>query len=145
MLPGLLFLALVSLPISCKDTGSRGTAVPDQSFYSAAEPGRWEAQVKDHDPECRLTTDDRGKKLLEVSVPFGRRGDRSHYVEVIVVQDGKGKEIGRKSFERGEAAETAFAIPAGVRYPITVVSKCNQHDMWKKEIKSGAVAVENDR
>ena len=136
-LMALLFLA-------CKDSGGdHGASVPAQKFYSADEPGKWEAQVQDHDPECRIVRDDRGRRLLEVSVKFGRRADPGHYVEVITLLNGKGKVIGTHSFERGEIAQAGFEIPDKTPFPLTVVSKCNRHDMWKKEIKTVSAVEEN--
>jgi desulfoferrodoxin (superoxide reductase-like protein) len=130
------FMMLTAALSSCSDSGgiSGGGAFKDQKFYSAAEPGRWESQAADHDVSVKFIEDAKGTKGVEVSVPFARAMSQDHYVEAIALMDGKNREIAIKRFKRGEKAEALFAIPAGTKYPLYVVSRCNMHDMWRKKI-----------
>ncbi len=133
---GGVFLAAALLSLSCADSGGEAPGVVnDRKFYSAAQPGKWAPQVADHEPQCRMFSDDRGGKRIEVSVRFGRRGDPRHYVEAILLLDADRKELAKKSFKRGERAEVILVIPGGAAFPLYVVSKCNKHDMWERKIE----------
>ncbi len=117
--------------VSCgQDTETVGRN--EVKFYSAADPGPWTEQAADHEPEVTITrVDDR--KILNVSIPFARQGDKQHYVEVIVLLDLDRKQIRKVSFEKGRASKGAkFDFPENYSSPVYVVMKCNRHDMWEK-------------
>jgi desulfoferrodoxin (superoxide reductase-like protein) len=130
-------LACVLLLICCKDMNAPfGNKDSDKilKFYSAEEPGRWYAQAADHDVKLNFIEDNKGKKGVEVSVPFTSEMSEQHYVEVIFLSDEKGNELAKTNFKRGEKARTLFELPAGAKYPLYVVAKCNMHEMWRKKI-----------
>jgi hypothetical protein len=61
--------------ISCSDSGSdseRNKVV----FYSAANPGIWESQAADHEPEVTVTRVD-DSKILNVNIPFARKREKT--------------------------------------------------------------------
>ena len=123
--------------LSCSDSGGifgdseKGKI---QKFYSADEPGRWEAQAADHDIQATIIEDAKGKMGIEVFVPFTKEGSEQHYVEAIVLLDEKNHELAKRSFKRGEKAITIFEITDKIKFPVYVVSKCNMHEMWRKKV-----------
>jgi desulfoferrodoxin (superoxide reductase-like protein) len=132
-----IFMLIAAFVISCSDSGgvfSDGEKGKVQKFYSADEPGRWEAQAADHDIEVSIIEDAKGKRGIEVFVPFTRERSEQHYVEAIVLLDEKDRELAKKSFKRGEKALTIFEITDKIKFPVYVVSKCNMHEMWRKKI-----------
>jgi desulfoferrodoxin (superoxide reductase-like protein) len=141
-----LLLACVSLLASCSDTsgifgGGQGKV---QKFYSADEPGRWEAQAANHEVNARIIVDAKGKKGIEVYVPFTKEMDERHYVEAIVLLDSNNRELAKKTFNRGEQARTIFEITDKIKFPVYVVSKCNMHEMWRKKITGKEKTRENE-
>jgi len=126
-----MLIILVFAFISCSDSGGdseRNRVV----FYSAANPGIWESQAADHEPEVTITrVNDR--KVLNVNVPFTRKKEKDHYVEVIVILDLERKELKKMSFGRGKMVRNVrFDFPDNFNKPVYVVMKCNKHDMWEK-------------
>jgi desulfoferrodoxin (superoxide reductase-like protein) len=131
-----LLLACVSLLASCSNSGGifGGGQGKIQKFYSSDEPGRWEAQAADHDIQASIIEDAKGKRGIEVFVPFTKERNEQHYVEAIVLLDEKNNQLAKKTFKRGERAETIFEITDNIKFPVYVVSKCNMHEMWRKKI-----------
>jgi len=122
---------------SCLDTGGlfddTGKA-KGQKYYSADEPGKWEPQAADHDVKVTIIEDAKGKKGIEVSVPFASEMNEQHYVEGIALLDEKNKQLAAVRFKRGEKAVTIFPVTDKIRLPVYVVAKCNMHDMWRKKV-----------
>ncbi len=121
----------VSVATSCSDTGKSSGKI--QLFYSADEPGRWEAQAFDHEVQAVIVEDALGKRGIEVSVPL--ETDEKHYIEAIVLLDGNNRELAKKTFKRGEKAKTIFEISDKIKFPVYIVSKCNMHEMWRKKVE----------
>jgi desulfoferrodoxin (superoxide reductase-like protein) len=133
----LCMLMQASFITSCSDSGgifSGDEKGKIQKFYSADEPGRWEAQAADHDIQVSIIEDAKGKRGIEVFVPFTKERNEQHYVEAIVLLDEKNRELAKRSFKRGEKAITIFEITDKIKFPVYVVSKCNMHEMWRKKI-----------
>ncbi len=130
-------MLLSALILSCSDSGGifgGGEKGKVQKFYSADEPGRWESQAVDHDIVVSIIEDAKGKRGIEVFVPFTKEKNEQHYVEAIVLLDEKNHELAKKTFKRGEKALTIFEITDKIRFPVYVVSKCNMHEMWRKKV-----------
>ncbi len=131
-----LFICIIiqfSFIISCGDSGGGPGKI--QQFYSADEPGRWDVQAADHDVQVSIIDDAKGKRGIEAYVPFTKEMSEQQYVEAIVLLDGNGRELAKKSFNRGEKARTIFEITDNIKFPVYVVSKCNMHEMWSKKIE----------
>lgn len=126
--------------LSCSDPGGSGSGKV-QKFYSADEPGRWGAQAVDHDVQAVIIEDALGKRGIEVSVPL--KTDERHYIEAIVLLDGDGRELAKKTFKRGEKPITIFEITNNMKFPLYVVSKCNMHEMWRKKVEGNEKSREN--
>jgi desulfoferrodoxin (superoxide reductase-like protein) len=127
LISGIISYAFISCGDSENDSEQNKVA-----FYSAANPGIWTSQAADHEPEVTITrVDDR--KILSVNIPFTKKKEKNHYVEVIVILDLDRKELKKVSFEKGRAYKGAkFDFPDNFNTPIYVVMKCNKHDMWEK-------------
>lgn len=128
---------LSSIQISCSyldDFFGDNDAGKVQKYYSSEQPGKWSAQAGDHDLEITIIEDAKGKKGIEVSVPFTRERDERHYVEVIAIEDQKGREIAIQRFNRGDRALALFEVTDRIKFPVYAVAKCNMHDMWRKII-----------
>lgn len=127
------FVALAVLA-SCSDDSETagGMKKHEVVFYSAANPGPWIDQAADHEPEITIfRVNDR--KILNVNVPFARRREKNHYVEVIVILDSQRKELKKVTFKKGRSHKGAqFDFPDNFNTPVYVVIKCNKHDMWEK-------------
>lgn len=127
----IIFVIFSCMMMSCIDSGgdSEGRKVV---FYNAANPGPWVPQAADHEPEVTITRID-DRKILNVYVPFARKREKNHYVEVIAVLDLERKELKKMSFERGKPVRgVKFEFPESFDSPVYVVMKCNKHDMWEK-------------
>jgi desulfoferrodoxin (superoxide reductase-like protein) len=124
-----------SVQFSCAANDKSGGTIVEKSevpFYSAASPGIWKSQSIDHEAEITITRIN-DRKTLNVQIPFAKKKEKNHYVEVIVILDLKRKELQKKSFEKGGAENGAtFDLPADFNSPVYVVMKCNLHDMWEK-------------
>lgn len=123
---------------SCIDTGdffSDREKGKIQKYYSAEEPGRWKDQAKDHDLTVAIIEDAKGRKGIEVSVPFTNQMNEQHYVEALVLLDHTGRQIDVKTFNRGEKATTIFLVTDKVKFPVYVMGRCNMHDWWKKKVE----------
>jgi desulfoferrodoxin (superoxide reductase-like protein) len=143
--PGICYLVIILLSFSCNDSGSeldKAYKTKVQKYYSAESPGRWSAQAKDHDLDISLIEDAKGKRAIEVSVPFTNLMSRDHYIESIELLDDKDRLIASKKFERGEHGSALFEISDRVRFPVYVVAKCNMHDMWRKKVTGKEKDVE---
>jgi len=123
--------------LSCSDTGGKlddeGKSKV-QKYFSADEPGKWPDQAVDHDIKVSIIVDGKGKKGIEVSVPFTSAMNEQHYVEAMALTDEKGKQLAAVRFKRGEKANTIFPVTDKIRFPVYVVAKCNMHDMWRKKV-----------
>jgi desulfoferrodoxin (superoxide reductase-like protein) len=123
--------------LSCTDPGGLfddEDSMKAQKFFSADKPGKWQDQAVDHDVKVSIIEDAKGKRGIEVSVPFTSEMNEQHYVEGIALLDEKDRQIASKRFKRGEKAVTIFPITDKIRFPVYVVAKCNMHDMWRKMI-----------
>ena len=129
-------LALAMTLLSCTDSGGLDDEdrMKAQKYFSADEPGSWEPQAVDHDVKVSIIEDAKGKKGIEVSVPFTSEMSEQHYVEAIALLDEKNKQLAAVKFKRGEKATTIFPISDKIRFPVYVVAKCNMHDMWRKKV-----------
>lgn len=136
----LFFMVLASLLLSCSDPGGSGSG-NIQKFYSADEPGRWEAQAVDHDVQAVIIEDALGKRGIEVSVPL--KTDERHYIEAIVLLGGDGRELAKKTFKRGEKAVALFEVTDKMTFPVYAVAKCNLHEMWRKKLEGNEKSREN--
>lgn len=142
-----MFMFAITFVLSCSDTGGlfddNGKARV-QKFYSADEPGRWEPQAVDHDVKVSIIEDAKGKKGIEVSVPFTKAMSQEHYVEMFLLLDEKDRELAKVRFKRGEKAVTIFPVTDKVKFPVYVVAKCNMHDMWRKKVTGTEKIQEED-
>ena len=133
-----ILLTLLFL-LSCNRSGSDQPEFdpkgkPVIHFNTVADPGHWEAQASDHEPEIRLVDEDDGA-VMYVTVPFTKTRNPNHYLEVVLLLDANKKEIAKKEFERGSGREGArFVLPEGGTSGLSVVAKCNLHDMWIKPV-----------
>jgi desulfoferrodoxin (superoxide reductase-like protein) len=130
-------LTMIAALCSCTDSGGLfGDKERDtiRKYYSADEPGRWQAQAVDHDIKVSIIEDAKGKKGIEVSVPFTSEMSEQHYVEGIALLDEKEKQLASVRFNRGEKAMTIFPVTDKIKFPVYVVAKCNMHDMWRKKV-----------
>jgi desulfoferrodoxin (superoxide reductase-like protein) len=136
----LMFILVFSCSVvsfSCSDIGNffgKDNTSKAQKFYSADEPGMWEAQAADHEVRVSIVDDARGKKGIEVYVPFTKEMSDEHYVETIVLLDEKNRQLSEKSFSRGEKAQAIFEVTDKIRFPVYAVAKCNMHGMWRKKV-----------
>ena len=135
----LCLLMQTALVISCSDSGSGSGKV--QKFYSADEPGRWGAQAVDHDVQAVIIEDALGKRGIEVTVPL--KTDERHYIEAIVLLDGDGRELAKKTFKRGEKAVALFEVTDKMTFPVYAVAKCNLHEMWRKKVEGSGKTRES--
>jgi desulfoferrodoxin (superoxide reductase-like protein) len=124
-----------AVQFSCAADEKSGGTIAEKNevpFYSTASPGIWKSQAVDHEVEVTVTRIN-DRKTINVQIPFAKKKEKNHYVEVIVILDLKRKELQKKSFEKGGAENGAsFDFPAEFNSPVYVVMKCNLHDMWEK-------------
>jgi desulfoferrodoxin (superoxide reductase-like protein) len=133
----ILLVSLAALFLgSCTDTGGDLGSGPAkvQKYYSAEEPGRWGPQAVDHDIKVSIIVDAKGRKGIEVSVPFTYEMSEQHYVEAIALLDQDNRQLDSVRFKRGEKAVTIFPITDKINFPVYVVAKCNMHDMWRIKV-----------
>lgn len=104
---------------------------PEQKFFSKDNSGIWKDYREDHDIQVKVVKE-KYRKVLQVSIPL--KVTPEHYIEVILLQDYKGKELEAKSFKRGQSPTAEFSVPAGFQESVTIISKCNLHDMWVKKV-----------
>ena len=133
----MILIPVTALHISCTmsdRSGQGGNGKNEIKFYSAADPGVWESKAADHDVDITITHVN-DKKFINVQVPFAKNREKKHYVEAILLLDANRKELQKKSFDRGSGEEGAsFEVPDSFNAPVTVVIKCNLHDMWEKPV-----------
>lgn len=112
-------------------------------FFSEADPGKWKDHTGDHVPQCKVTfekpktfnKDDKGTRVIEVTVPFNGSEYPLHYTEAIILLDHNRKELQKTTFKRGNRKATAlFRIPGDYKSFVYVVQKCNMHDMWIQQV-----------
>ncbi|HOT45053.1 MAG TPA: desulfoferrodoxin family protein [Spirochaetota bacterium] len=132
----IILMTVAAMEISCGsgDRSGQDEEAGTVRFYSAADPGKWESKAADHDVEITITrVNDR--KYINVHVPFAKNREKKHYVEAILLLDANRKELQKKSFARGSGEEGArFEVQDSFNDPVTVVIKCNLHDMWEKQV-----------
>lgn len=132
----IMFLMSAVFVLSCSGGGGSGQddAKTEVRFYSAADPGVWASQAANHDTGITITRMN-DKKYISVLVPFSKNRERKHYVEAILLLDANRKELQKKAFATGSGDEGAtFEVPDNFNSPVTVVIKCNLHDMWEKPV-----------
>ncbi len=131
----IILVSIAAIEISCGWGDKSGQDGKNEiKFYSAADPGVWESKAADHDVDITITRVN-DKKYINVQVPFAKNREKKHYVEVILLLDANRKELQKKSFDRGSGEEGArFEVPDSFNDPVTVVIKCNLHDMWEKPV-----------
>lgn len=126
----LLFATLMPFAIGCGQPATESAETErlrSQVYFTKEDPGRWKDFAKDHEPQVKLTG-----TTVAVEVPFSV--EIGHYIEVILVTDGSGREVAAKSFKRGEIPQAALSIPAAKLPGATVIAKCNLHGMWRKAL-----------
>jgi desulfoferrodoxin (superoxide reductase-like protein) len=130
-------IIITALFSACSDTGKGSEShekLKSQIYFSAEEPGRWEPQAADHDLRVAIIEDAKGKKGIEVFVPFTQSASEQHYVEAIALVDEKGRQLDIVRFNRGEKAITIFPVTDRIIFPVYAVARCNMHDMWRKKV-----------
>jgi desulfoferrodoxin (superoxide reductase-like protein) len=133
--------------LSCTDSGGQldeAGKAQVQKYFSADDPGKWADQAVDHEIKVGIIEDAKGKKGIEVSVPFTSGMNEQHYVEAMALTDEKGKQLDAVRFKRGEKANTIFPVTGKVKFPVYVVAKCNMHDMWRKKVTGTEKGKEED-
>jgi desulfoferrodoxin (superoxide reductase-like protein) len=139
-------MAIAVSLLSCTDSGGQldeAGKVKVQKYFSVDEPGKWADQAADHDLKVSIIEDAKGKKGIEVFVPFKSGMNEQHYVEAMALTDEKGKQLAAVRFKRGEKAGTIFPITDKMAFPVYVVAKCNMHDMWRKKVTGKEKAKED--
>lgn len=109
----------------------KGENAAEQKFFSKDNPGIWKDYKDDHDIKVTVKKE-KYRKIIQVNVPM--KVTPEHYIEVIVLQDYKGKELESKSYKRGETPVAEFFVPAEFKEPVTIIGKCNLHDMWQTKV-----------
>jgi desulfoferrodoxin (superoxide reductase-like protein) len=115
-------------------SGDRAAAGSEdaQIFFSAANPGKWQDYKTDH--QVGVAVKSKGDyQTITITVPF--KATAEHYVEAIVIVDGKNRELAKQTFERSDKAEATFNLKINPNEPVFAVAKCNQHDMWRTKIE----------
>lgn len=135
MLRSLLYCGILAVVTSCGQPATQSAEqdrLRSQVYFTKEDPGRWKDFAKDHDPQVKAS----GGKI-EVGIPMS--AEIGHYIEVILVADAAGRELGAKTFKRGEKPQATLSIPPAKMASATVIAKCNLHGMWRKPV--GAVTV----
>ncbi len=136
-LPALTLLAVLTA-IGCGRPQGGTSDVPvtgsedAQIYFSSANPGKWRDYKVDH----QLSVQVKGKgDYLTVRVEVPLKTTNEHYIEVIVLVDGKNREIAKQTFARSEKPVAEFNIRKEETVNLFAVAKCNQHDMWRTKIE----------
>jgi len=98
-------------------------------YHSEKSPGIWVNQKDNHIPV--IERDSFYKNKIKVTIPFKGTKKPRHYIEVILLKQGK-KEIKVKkiSFSYHQATAT-FILPNPKAKDYSIVAKCNIHGMWE--------------
>ncbi len=95
-------------------------------YHTESEPGQWIMEIDTHVPIVSYEGDD----AIVVRVPIKPSMTPKHYIEAIVLLDGR-REIASKKFSfTFEEPRARFVLPDPSRGNYRVVAKCNLHDMW---------------
>jgi desulfoferrodoxin (superoxide reductase-like protein) len=138
----LLIVAAAALYCGKGSGGGGGGDVPvatgqntagEQIYFSAANPGKWVDYKIDHQLAISVQSEG-GKQMISVSVPFKATAD--HYIEAIVLVDSSNKEVAKEVLKRGDKPAAIFGISDKISAnTLSVVAKCNLHDMWKSRLE----------
>lgn len=127
-------MSLFIFSFACKDevADKKNTGqIPQIKFHTKEQEGRWKNRADDHMPVVKRLENDPYK--ISVTVPMEQRDNENHYIEVIVLLEGKNKEIAKKSFTRKDTKfSTIFTLPPDfdLEKQLNVVAKCSMHGMW---------------
>lgn len=111
---------------SCGQVPKTDAPPPPPKYHTPTNPGAWESKAKEHNVSVRYLSAD----TIEVTVPLQSSIQPRHYIEVILLQDEKEKEIAVQHFKPSYIpAKAEFRLPDSTK-PYYIVIKCNLHDMW---------------
>lgn len=98
----------------------------EPKYHTQTNPGSWEKKMEEHKIKISYV----GSDKIRVDVPLQSTLRPPHFIEAILLQDDKEKEIKAKIFEPSyTAADAEFKLPDSTK-KYYIVIKCNLHDMW---------------
>lgn len=137
---GLFFLFIMPLLFSCSDQYNMGSHKPEKQnpkkikMHTKNSPGVWPQHADSHTPVIERDPDK--PQEIMVTIPFKGTKNPLHYIETIILLQGK-KEIQKKTFTFSfEPAKAKFLLPDPKAKDYSVLTKCNTHGMWIAPVPS---------
>ncbi|AFM14714.1 desulfoferrodoxin family protein [Turneriella parva] len=119
-------IAVALLVASCGQAPTTETPAPPPKYHTPTNPGAWESKAKEHNVSVRYLSSD----AIEVTLPLQSSIQPRHFIEAILLQDDREKEIAVQLFKPSYvSAKAEFKLPDSTK-PYYIVIKCNLHDMW---------------
>ena len=118
---------------ACKieDTAIDSGKVVSPKYHTSSNEGKWKDKSDTHVPLIKFISRD----TIEVTVPLKPTRKPRHFIEVIALMQGKRTQVAVKKFTFSfNQAKAVFRLPDPDSKDYWILSKCNVHDMWKKNI-----------
>lgn len=132
MLRNCTILIAIFFFLSCGEASKTDGPPPAPKYHTQTNPGAWESKAKEHQINIAYLSPD----TIEVSIPLQSTMQPRHFIEAIVLQDDKEKEIAVRHFKPSYIpAKAEFSLPDATR-SYYIVIKCNLHDMWMLPVPS---------
>lgn len=128
------FSAVLSLLAACAEPQSTSKEdEPDksQAFFTQSNPGRFKEYRDDHNPQVKAQVQG---EVVTISAAMPFIADAGHYIEFIALADSAMKQKDIRYFRRGQLPRATFFAPVDGAASLTVVAKCNLHNMWTKPV-----------
>lgn len=144
---GFLIMAVVFLSFACtkekpaaeneaaaqdKPAETQEQSTDEDVIFTRADHGPWEGKEESHLPEISYEKTDTDLKVT-VTVKHEMNPDTPHYIMWIKLEDGKGNQLGEKTFvATDEKAEAVFELTE-IPQKLIAYEKCNLHGTWMDE------------